>query len=258
MKIVVFNQDGQTRRGPFLTLEKAQEYLANPNIPSPKKIFDESEVPPIAHSWIWNGNDSAELADRPQTDLTSYKAKKIAALKVNRDAALVSNYISNQAVEITKDENGDYVDGSTKYFVFEAKMVDNPASLPTQIVGYPSSAITLMQQLTYKGFQAQNSRLPTPEEFVTIYFQQLSNPDLFIAYSCDIIDSWVLDENQQPTNVIETSHKGMVKIDLSVASSIILHAKQRNDTIIQEARRLIEEINDATTIAQIDAIDITF
>lgn len=255
MKIVVFNQEGQTRKSHKMSAAEASAYLALTNIPSPKKIFDESELPSDINAiWSWSGND----ADAVVIDLTSYKAKKIAALKVNRDAALVRNYTSNQAVELIRNENGDLVDGSTKYFVFEAKMVDNPASLPTQIVGYPSSAITLMQQLTFRGFQTQNSRLPTPEEFIAIYFQQLNNPDLFIAYSCDVIDSWVLDENQQPTNAIETSHKGMVKIDLSVASSIISHAKQRNDTIIQEARRLIEEISAATTTSQIDAIDITF
>jgi hypothetical protein len=190
--------------------------------------------------------------------LVKAKEVRINKLKVNRDTALVSNYISNQAIELTKNEDGSFTEGSLKYFAFEAKMVDNPASLPTQIVNYPSSAISLIQQLSLAGFKAQNNRLPTYEEFIAIYYQALENPNAYVAYSCDIIDSWVLDEDDNPTNEIEAFHKGIVKIDLKVASEIIAHAKVRNDGIIQLARQKIKEIEEATSISEVNSIEITF
>lgn len=229
MKYLVFNETHNgtviTNFAKFSTIEEATAAYNNPNYPTPKKIFDESEVPSDSEIWAWNGNDSDLVADRPQIDLVGYKNKQKAQLKINRDAANLRDYIV-QADELILQEDESFNVGSQVDFIFGAKPTDNPATEPNNIT-------------------------------TSVALNSILNPLYYLAYSCKIISSWV-QNNGVNTNVPNTFRKGYVKINSSVASAIVSHATQRNTNNIRIANQKEDLIDAATTKAEIDAIDITF
>lgn len=158
----------------------------------------------------WQRLNESEALDY---ELEQAKEKRIEELKKNREAYLISDYVSHQAIELVEDENGEFSEGNLVYFAFQAKPTGNPASEPNSIL----LGAVLMGS---------------------------ANPSHYLRYSCTIIE--------------QENRKGYVKIDASTAAQLIGHIQERNINGIKLTNDREKLINEASSIEEVNSIEITF
>jgi len=105
------------------------------------------------------GNDWEIMSEAEVNNylLDNAKAEKRYRLKNIRDAYMTSDYVSHKAIELYKDEDGDWVEGSEVYFAFNSKSTGNAATEPNSVI------------------------------FATI-LNSLTNPSYSLRYSCHITE----------------------------------------------------------------------
>lgn len=158
-------------------------------------------------------------------ELEKAKNSKIAQLKINREQENLKDYIV-QAAELILQEDNTFSEGSQVDFLFVSKSTGNPATEPNNII-------------------------------TSTILNSLVNPAFFLPYSCRIITSFV-QNNGISTNTPATTKKGYIKLNAAVATSISNHATLRNTNNIRITNQKEQEIQEATTLAEVEAIDITF
>jgi hypothetical protein len=147
--------------------------------------------------------------------LSDRKNKRISDLKINRDAYLLQDYVSHQAIELQLNEDGEpAIEGESVYFRFKCKPTGNPASEPNSIL---IGVISISQ--SFEGY--------------------------YITYSCDIIEG-------------DSIRKGYIKLDVPTAIQLISHIQDRNTGAIRMTNEREAAINNATSLEEIEAIEITF
>jgi hypothetical protein len=173
-----------------------------------------------------NSGDGIEIKDwtlpiekpsftQEESILSEKKIEKISLLKLNREAYLLQDYVSHQAIELELDEDDNpSIDGEQVYFKFKCKPTGNPASEPNSIL-------------------------------LGVLVASSSSPNYFIRYSCEIIDG-------------QNTRKGYVKINASVASQLMSHVSDRNIGAIKLTNEREAAIEAATTLDQVNAVEITF
>lgn len=103
-------------------------------------------------------------------------------------------------------------------------------------------------ELVYFSFKAGATGNPASEPNSILLGAVLmgsANPSYFLRYSCTIIEG-------------ESTRKGYVKITPAIAAQLIAHIQDRNLGAIKLTNNREKAINVASTIEEINAIDITF
>jgi len=80
---------------------------------------------------------------------------------------------------------------------------------------------------------------------IAVIIKGMSNSSYYLRYSCQIIEG-------------ETIRKGYVAMDLSLGSSLMSHAELRNTNNVSHCNTVEKEIDDCSSLPDLELIDITF
>jgi hypothetical protein len=162
--------------------------------------------------------DWRECTEEERDDylLGSIKDSKEEELKQKRDESNISEMTTHEGIELIPNELG-FTESDPIYFSFRTKPTGNPATEPTSI----------LSNVVVKNIGLVAGDLP---------------PSHYLPYSCEIIEG-------------ETRRRGYIKLDFVLAQSLVTHLEQRNSANIKYCNSLEVELDNATTIEEINNIN---
>lgn len=148
--------------------------------------------------------------------LRKSKNSKEEELKKKRDESNTLDMTSHEGIELIPNDLG-FTEVDPVYFSFRTNSTGNPATEPTSI----------LSNVVVKNIGLVAGDL---------------SPNHYWPYSCEIIEG-------------ETRRRGYIKLDFVLAQSLVTHLEQRNSSNIKHCNSLEVELDNATTIEEINNIN---
>jgi hypothetical protein len=170
--------------------------------------------------WVEATQEQAEAYE-----LQEAKDAKISEMKANRDAYYIKSFSSTKGQEISlNSETSIYELGEFSYFNFRTASTGTPTTEPSAVLSAAINATEIEQ----------------------------------IRYSCEIIDDSVEGGTRRGYIALSGGTDEEPYEINKLAIAINEHMQNRTMTATETANNMENEINEATTIEEVDAVDINF